>query len=70
MDIYEFSVQIWSEDGLFKWSVAQEFRSFKDLEVLGYGEAESHREAATAAGAIVINHFGAINALQADVDAK
>lgn len=48
---YEFCVQIWPEDGVWNYSVIQEFlsRVSEDVQVLAYGEAATAEEAAALA---------------------
>jgi hypothetical protein len=44
---YEFDVQVWSEDGVWNYSLIQSFRSSNsdEVEVLAYGTADSQAEA-------------------------
>jgi hypothetical protein len=47
---YEFGVQIWFEDGIWHWGIAQEWEHLNSREVegLSYGTAETLEMAAVA----------------------
>lgn len=49
-ELYELSVQIWAEDGVWRWGICQEFESqgSDEFEILAYGQADT-REAAVSA---------------------
>ena len=56
---YNFDVQVWHEDGVWRWAVVQEFEkvSGDEFEPLAYGEADTPKEAFEAAGEEVRKAF-------------
>jgi hypothetical protein len=60
MTNYEFNVQVWEEDGVWNYSVVQEFESqgSSEVEPIEYGTAESPEEAFAAAAQAVREFFG------------
>jgi hypothetical protein len=57
--MYELNVQIWPEDGVFFYSVVQEFRTDNSerVEPIAYGQADTQAEAAEYVSRELIDFF-------------
>lgn len=61
-EIYEFNVQIWVEDSVYKYSICQEFSNSEDeFEPIESGEANTLQEAAILVSEGVERHFKSIS---------